>query len=223
MGQTFRPFLPARASLHPRASRQAGEAGRERGQSLVEFALIVPLFMVLVMGLIEFSLAFNATLSVNQASQNAALMASEAGNQLDADCLILQSIEMDMQAPTNRRDIIEVQIQWVNNSGSGIKAKNRYTRSGSFSCPLVTGTPITLPYTRVESAYMPNQRCNVINGCPSYSPAHTSVDTVAVQVRYDYTYNTPLGSLMNGIWGTPPTGTGYSFQKRNAFRLEPVL
>lgn len=215
MGHAFRPFMSARS--------RARTCSREGGQTLVEFALILPLFLMLVMGLIEFSLAFNATLSVNQASQNAALLASEAGNQVDADCLILKQIELDMQAPTDRRDVVEVQIQWTNPSGSGVRSKNSYSRTGSMSCALVSGPTISLPYTQTEAGYPPSSRCNVIAGCPTLSPAHTSVDSIGIQVRYEYSWNTPLGTLMDSLWNTGNTTTGYTFQKRNVFRLEPVL
>ena len=145
MAPALRPSLLARRRARPRDT--------EGGQTLVEFALIMPLFMVLVMGLIEFGLAFNATLSINQASQNAALLASEASNQSDADCLILQSVEADVQSPTDRRKVLEVQVEWTNPSGTTIKARNRYTRTGSMSCTLLTGTTISLPYTQAESGY----------------------------------------------------------------------
>jgi len=49
-----------------------------------------------MMGLLEFALAFQATLGINRASQQAALLASEAGNTNGADCLILQQVEADI-------------------------------------------------------------------------------------------------------------------------------
>jgi len=59
----------------------------------VEFALLLPVFMAAVMGLIEYSVAFNATLSIDRASENAAHMAAIAGNNAAADCILLQEIE----------------------------------------------------------------------------------------------------------------------------------
>ncbi len=55
------------------------------GQALVEFAILIPILFVLIMGLIEFAVAFNATLSVNRASQNAAHTASIAASTTDVD------------------------------------------------------------------------------------------------------------------------------------------
>ena len=59
-----------------------------------------PLFIVMVMGVIEFGLAFNAILGVNRASEQAVLVASEAGNDSAADCYVLQSVEYPVGCDT---------------------------------------------------------------------------------------------------------------------------
>jgi hypothetical protein len=43
----------------PFARRRGSGNTNERGASLVEFALVVPIFLLLVMGIIDFSIAFN--------------------------------------------------------------------------------------------------------------------------------------------------------------------
>ena len=64
-----------------------------RGQALVEFALVFPIFITMMMGILEFSFVFNAQLSVGHATRDSALIAAEAGNASGADCVILQQIE----------------------------------------------------------------------------------------------------------------------------------
>ncbi|UDY35131.1 TadE family protein [Dermatobacter hominis] len=50
-----------------RSHRQVhGGRRRERGAALVEFALVVPIFVLLVMGIIDFGMAFNDYNSVRQ-------------------------------------------------------------------------------------------------------------------------------------------------------------
>ena len=44
----------------------------ERGAVAVEFALIVPVLVVMMVGLIEFSFAFNAQITINNAAREAA-------------------------------------------------------------------------------------------------------------------------------------------------------
>jgi Flp pilus assembly protein TadG len=55
----------------------------------------------MVMATIEFGIAFNGVLDVNYASRNAALLAAEAGNSAGADCVILESIETDIDTPSS--------------------------------------------------------------------------------------------------------------------------
>jgi Flp pilus assembly protein TadG len=196
---------------------------RSRGQSLVEFSLLLPLLMVMLMAIIEFSLAFNATLGVNRASQKAALVASEAGNMAGADCLILQSIDEDVSAPNDNQSIVEVQIQRTTPSGSSIYARNVYSRAGSTTCTFVDGSTVTVPYTASTRAYPEAARCNIAGGCTAMVPARATVDTVGVQISYAYAWRTPLGSLLRMIGTTGPSGPGWTFATRNVFRLEPIL
>ncbi len=77
------------------------------GQTLVEFALVFPLFFTLFMGVVEFSFTFNAILSVHFASRNAALAAAEAGNAAGADCVVLSGIERDISAPADHARVNE--------------------------------------------------------------------------------------------------------------------
>ena len=69
------------------------------GVTLVEFAIVLPIFVTSLFAMIEFGVAFNAVLSINRASQAAALIAGQAGNDTSADCVILNRIEENLQAP----------------------------------------------------------------------------------------------------------------------------
>ena len=45
---------------------------RKRGQALVEFALVVPLFLLLLAGMIDFGLGLNASIAVSNAAREGA-------------------------------------------------------------------------------------------------------------------------------------------------------
>jgi Flp pilus assembly protein TadG len=49
---------------------------RERGQSLVEFALIIPIFIILVFGIIDFGMGLRAYITVTQATREGARYAA---------------------------------------------------------------------------------------------------------------------------------------------------
>jgi hypothetical protein len=53
-------------------TRDAGTRERERGQALVEFALILPLFLLLVVGIIQFALALNFWLDMQRIANQGA-------------------------------------------------------------------------------------------------------------------------------------------------------
>lgn len=195
-----------------------------RGQSLVEFALLVPLFIVLLMSLVEFAFAFNALLNTNYASRGAGLLAAQAGNASAADCIILSEIEQKIGAPAERRQISRVEIQRTNPSGTTTYATSAYQRSGSMSCTLNDGRTMAVPYSAVSSGYPPSQRCTVLppSGCTTMTPARSTVDTIAVQISYTYRWHTPLRAVLPLVGGSLG-GNGFDIVQRNAFRMEPTL
>lgn len=56
-------------------------AGKEEGQTLVEFALVFPLLLFLALGIIEFSWIYLAKLTVNDASRETARIYAITGNE----------------------------------------------------------------------------------------------------------------------------------------------
>lgn len=62
--------------------------GREEGQSLTEFALILPIFLILVFGIIDFGMGLRAYITVAQATREGArygIVGNQAGS-FPADC-----------------------------------------------------------------------------------------------------------------------------------------
>ncbi|MCY7418230.1 MAG: pilus assembly protein, partial [Chloroflexi bacterium] len=161
LSDAIRDLRVRAGSRRDRHGERPGRHG-ERGQALLEFALIAPVLLLVVVGIIEFALAFNATLGVNRASQDAALVASQAGNLPGADCVILTSIEDDVAPPSDRREITGVEIQRTNPSGVTVYARNSYVRSGVTVCTLADGTNVSVPYTAIQTGYPTIQRCNVL-------------------------------------------------------------
>lgn len=194
-------------------------AERRNGQSVVEFALVVPLFVLLLVGIIEFAFALNAVLAVNFATREAALIAAEAGNGDGADCVILTKIEDSISAPSDNKNITSVQIFKANRLGAKL-AINTYNRTGSMSCVFPGPITVTVPYTLVGGQnYEDVKRCNVLAGCAANAPlpATTAVDQIGVEVSYSYTWRTPLAGLLQ------LSGSGYTIIKANSMRMEPIL
>lgn len=213
--------LVARPSL-----RRPGAGRRQRGQTLVEFALVFPLFILLVMSVIEFAFAFNANLAIAFASRDAALVGAEAGDGLGSDLAIIQSVMNDVGAPADRNQVTTIEIYWSDQNGNYKNAdpslSNVWLHGGSTSYTYPDGSTITVPFTQSTNGYPEASRCNVVAGCGG---AHMpSVDTIGVRVGYQYTWKTPLKGLV-GLAGNGPawSGTGWNFARSNAMRMEPVL
>jgi Flp pilus assembly protein TadG len=188
---------------------------RQQGQSLVEFAMIIPLFLVLVLSVFEFAFMFNALLSIGHATRDAALIAAEAGNAGSADCVTLRAIEDDVTAPTSKNRITQVLIYRSDANGT-VKNSNTYTRGGSTSCTMADGSTLTVPYTATAVGYPATSRCNIVAGCPIGAPTQT-LDTIGVRITYSHNWVTPLANFIGGGGGTT------TIVQSNTMRMEPVL
>lgn len=184
---------------------------RSVGQTLVEFALVIPIFLTVVVAIAEFAFLLTVRTGITYASQDASQIASELGNSPDADVYILQQIEKDVMAPVDKARIQTVTIFWTDLNGSN-KGANTFTRTGSMHNAANT---VTVPYTQTSSGYPVANRCNIVlaTGCAS---GHTGVDWIGVTITYSYQWITPLPSMI-GIGGTGPT-----LVETNTSRLEPI-
>jgi Flp pilus assembly protein TadG len=198
--------MPLRHPSGRRLSRRQTGRPASRGQTLVEFALVFPFFMVILLGIIEFSFALNAILAIDFASRDAALAAAEAGATDGADCSVLRSLDQSVTAPASNSNITEVRIYKSDSNGQSLGPVNVYDRSGSAACA-------GLGYHQVSEGYADTDRCNELAGCGVQS----SVDTIGVQITYDYDWHTPLHALIS------QSGGGYTMVKSNAMRMEPIL
>ena len=192
-------------------SRSGKRGNASRGQTLVEFAIVFPLFWTVLIGLIEFAFGFQSVLSVSFASRNAAVVAAEAGNSTTADCSILKSVENDVTAPSAAQRIQTVDIYWTDGNGT-IKPNSTttYTRSGSSTIPCtVNGVSYTVPYVLTVDGYPMASRCTTRSGCAG----HTGLDFVGVKITYSYAYHTPYGNVLGG--------TGWTVQRSSEMRMEP--
>jgi Flp pilus assembly protein TadG len=209
---------------HPRLLIRPGR--RDAGQTLVEFALILPLFLILLMGVVEFAFMFNATLGINFATRDASLIAAEAGSQSTADCAILAKIEQAIGAPLDKTKTATSGIQSVTiykadragNPVSGVQTV--YDRTGSTVCAGFSPNP--MPYTLGTNGYPMGEaptggRCDILAGCSATIP----MDSIGVRIVYRYYLHTPVRNLVNFL---PGASGGYvDFSWSNVMRMEPIL
>jgi TadE-like protein len=196
---------------------------RSRGQSLVEFSLVIPIFLTVFFAIVEFSFLFTSFVSIGFASHDAAQLAATYGNTTNADGAILQRVMNDVMTPASAAQIKTVDIFWVNTAtGSGASlADELYTYDGgSHDFAMPSGPDIFLPFGKTTDGYPTAQRCNVNAGigCPNTGAlVHGTVDTIGVKITYQYTWITPFPQLIGG------SGNGPLITQTTLMRLEPVL
>lgn len=199
-----------------------GEARRGSGQGLVEFALVLPIFMVLLIGIIEFAFVFNASLGLNFATRSASLVAAEEGNLLGADCAIIDAVQRSIGSPMVLLPGDTVTISEADRNGNLVAGKNDVwdysptlhsctTPTDTYSVHFTPRAP-GYPATGVEDN---SGRCDILQGCGPTTP----LDSISVSVTYHYNYHTPLGNFL----ALPGWGTGFDLTWSNVMRLEPNL
>ncbi len=209
--------------MHILRSARSNEG--QRGQALVEFALVVPILTVVFMAVFEIALALNAVVGVNRASQQAAHTAAIMGSRPGSDCIILRDIEEDVTRAQDRTKIIDVIIERTAMVGNTSYQKQTYYRTGTLAdCILPDGTTIQRPLRRWirRSDYPESVRCSTLTGCPAMGliPARSTVDNVGVNIRYRHLWATPLNAIYSVFGGGD---MGWTITQRNIFRMEPTL
>ena len=181
------------------------------GQAIVEFALVLPLLLLLIVGIAEFSFVWNSRNTVLFASRDGSMLAAEGGSVAGTDCQVLDRIERDVISPSRTIRIQQVVIYWSDRNGDQIgSSANVYDRVGSTTCA-AGGSTYTIPYSLTSSGYPEPGRCDALAGCGG---SHTSVDTVGVRITYQHFWLTSFLRL---------GGSSVTFSETTATRVEPQL
>ena len=166
---------------------------RDEGQSLVEFALILPVLMLLILGMVEFSLAFNSRDSVFFAARDASMLAAEGGQIDGTDCVVLDRVERDIVSPARPVRVQTVKIFWSDRNGvEQGNNDNVYTRGGTLTCTYGNGSSLTVPYTLTSGNYPESERCDVLAGCGA---GHGGPDNVGVTITYTHNWLTSVAKI----------------------------
>lgn len=143
------------------------------GQTLVEFALVFPIFLLLVLAVIEFAFVFSGMLGISYATRDAALLAAEAGNGTGADCVIIKAVDQAVSAPADDTRIQSIFIYRADQNGvemSGVSSRfNRITSGPLFDC----GDGTTIPYARATNGYPESAAATCLPAVPRTRRAHT--------------------------------------------------
>lgn len=153
----------------------------DTGQGLVEFALVIPVFLMLLMGIIEFGFLYNSLLTVQFAARQGVSAAAQAGSVDGADCSILNAVEKALTPPIDHQRVEFVEVFQSDSAGDVVPGiVNRYVREGTLDCP---GTGIQ-PYTLVDMEGYPQiERRDALSEV---------LDVIGVRIGYEYVGMTPV-------------------------------
>jgi hypothetical protein len=180
--------------MHHSAVQRWRRRDASGGQSLVEFALTLPIFVVVMMGIVEFGFLYNNLLTVQFAARQGVSAAAQAGGVDGADCSILNAVELALAAPVDRDEIDRVEIFRSDTDGDPIGIEiSTYLRGGTLDC---VGTD-DQPYTLVGAEGYPQitRKDSLAEG----------LDIVGVRIHYDYHAITPVGG--GRTWGLTDAAT----------------
>jgi hypothetical protein len=101
------------------------ERANERGATLVEAAIVLPLMLLIVISILELGVAFKDFLTTDFAAKEGARVGAIAGNDPEADCLIVQSI-IEGYTATDIEKLDGIRIYQVNDAGDPTGLENSW-------------------------------------------------------------------------------------------------
>lgn len=185
--------------------RPATRREHSRGQSLVEFSVLVPAFMLILFGMLEFGFVFTHNLTLEYATREGARTgAALADGNLNAsvcatiDPQIIAAVERVLTSPGSPID--ETQITTIKiwrSTAAGVPTNPGETSTwnyGTGGAPTVDGFQLHYHETS-SSSWTPCTRNNGANP-----------DSIGVSLTYDYNMVTPLSSIARFFGGGASTG-----------------
>ncbi len=174
-----------------------GRRTDQRGQGLVEFSMLVPVFMLILLGLLEFGFIFDQQMTLAYGTREGARSGAAfgAGNTssmvcADVDKNIVAAVQRVLKGPGSRLTLAgSTQIQLYKATSSGAISGgnvNTWTYTPG-SGPTVDGQPLDFsPASTIWSACGRKTDGTVAN----------PPDSIGVSINYTYQFVTPLSMIM---------------------------
>jgi hypothetical protein len=193
---------------------------RQRGQGVVEIAFIMPIFLFLLLGMLEFGFMFNHHLTLEYATREGARAgaAMADGTVKDANCgagpltgakvdpLIIAAVQRVLESPgslVNRANIQSVAIYEMPNVGTtptGAENVWKYRPGNAANPDVPCLTPAEdLDFYELSHGWDASAAARATGATP---------DSIGVKISYNYVFQTPLAGivrlLFGNSWGSIP-------------------
>ena len=181
----------------------------QHGQGLVEFALLVPVFLLLLLAMLEFGFLFDHTLTIQYASREGARVGSAMVNgggtpgcgpgqspaAGDVDKNIIAAVTRVLNSDGSRVNPAEVPtitIYHADTNGNQISDHANVWRYAPGSGPVVDGRPIGYTLASGDTDWQACSRTNI----------GTTPDSIGVSMGYTYRFQTALGNMLSFFGGS---------------------
>ena len=192
-----------------RGARRRDRRRRARGQALVEFTVIMPIFLLLLTGMMEFGFAFSDRLTLGNATREGARIGSSlvtgsttacTGDPFGVDTSIIASLQFILKSggsDVNLGHINSISIYKANATGGQVGGNVnvwRYTPGSGPDADIGPGVE-RLDFSPSSTGWA---ACSRKNASP--------VDSIGVSIDYQYNLQTPLAGIM-GLFGQSQAAT----------------
>lgn len=200
-----------------KAGRRARPDDSSRGQGLVEFAVIVPVFLVLLLSMLDFGMAYNNHLTLEYATREGARTGSAlaAGNSTlpcaQVDDYVMAAVQRVLKAPGSAvalANIGTVHIYKADDFGGETSGSVNVWTYAPGGGPTVDG--MRLDFVKGSTGWNACGRSNAVPGA----------DSIGVSINYAYHFITPLPAALSLVGGGGPATLAMS--DRTVMSLNPT-
>ena len=195
-----------------KACARRWHAAVERGQSLVEMGLILPLLVLIVLGTLEFGFVFDHHLTLEYATREGARAGAALANggtgppgcadAANVDPRIIAAVQRVLTSPGSPVDVSEVSEIHIYNAGpDGEELATNVWRHSAGMGPTVDGVPLN--FVQFSVAW---PACNRNNSA-------VNTQSVGVSLFYTYSLQTPFAFIL---------GDGLDMTDRTVMQLNPT-
>jgi hypothetical protein len=191
--------------------------GNEDGQGLVEFSMLVPVFLLLLLGMLEFGFAFNHDLTLESATREGARAGAAAANgtmkdsscvdsisgstrafgSADVDPLVIAAVQRVLRSPGSMVDISQVTsitIYQATADGTPVTGKsNVWPRAIGAGA----NVPCAFPAQKMDFSAPLSP-----NWLASARDNGVTPDSIGVSITYTYQFRSPLGGILRFLGGS---------------------
>lgn len=183
----------------------------QRGQGLVEFALLVPVFLTMLYGMLEFGTAFNHQLTLGYAVREGARIGADlvngggtlgcstgqSPNADRVDGVIIEAVDRVLTSsgsPIPEAQVTKIRIYQADTAGRDtLGLGNDWVYSSSLYT-LPDGNQVNFRPGTTQT-WGACSRSNVLGHTASFTPAQ--IDSIGVSIQYTYRMLSPLGSTLS--------------------------